>query len=69
MSEDEVASQARGWRQSYYSWPGALRDVVSRDWHEVSTGRRRFSHVEKRAQSLLEVSKQDREAGGRSSSI
>jgi secreted Zn-dependent insulinase-like peptidase len=36
-----------------------LRDVVSRDWHEVSTGRRRFSHVETRAQSLLEVTRQD----------
>ena len=46
-------------RDRYYSGPGASGDVVSRDWHEVSTGRRRFSHVETRAQSLLEVSKQD----------
>ena len=59
MSEDEVASQAQGFATELLQRPGALRDVVSRDWHEVSTGRRRFSHVETRAQSLLEVSKQD----------
>jgi len=59
MSEDDVAGQAQGLATELLQRPGALRDVVSRDWHEVSTGRRRFSHVEKRAQSLLEVSKQD----------
>merc|ERR1711871_1740336 len=59
MSEDEVAGQARGLATEILQRPGALRDVVSRDWHEVSTGRRRFSHVETQAASLLEVSKQD----------
>mmetsp|Transcript_27793 Transcript_27793/g.83329 ORF Transcript_27793/g.83329 Transcript_27793/m.83329 type:complete len:575 (+) Transcript_27793:203-1927(+) len=39
--------------------PKALSDVVGRDWHEISTGRRKFSHVERRAATLRDVAKED----------
>lgn len=59
MSQEDIARQARGLSQELLQRPGALRDVISRDWHEVSTGRRRFSHVEFRAESLLAVTRED----------
>lgn len=54
LSEEQVSQRANGLAESIAVRPGSLGDVVSRDWFEISSGRRRFSHPAKRVRQLKE---------------
>lgn len=44
LDTHQVAARARGFADAIAQRPGSLADVVSRDWYEIATKRRRFSH-------------------------
>ena len=59
LSDADLALKREGLATEILQRPASLRDVVSRDWHEISSGRRKFSHVATRAKQLRDVSRED----------
>lgn len=52
LDTHQVAARARGLADAIAQRPGSLADVVSRDWYEIVTKRRRFSHQARRCHTL-----------------
>ncbi|KAH8049891.1 M16 peptidase-like protein [Aureococcus anophagefferens] len=59
LSDADLALKREGLATEILQRPASLRDVVSRDWHEISSGRRKFSHVATRVAQLRDVSRED----------
>lgn len=52
LSEDEFKERAQGLADAVAQRPASLGDVSGRDWHEISSSRRRFSIIQVRTRAL-----------------